>query len=162
MRLSSNLLPSSSQSRPRSSQPQSSQLSSSQSSSSQASKDINCLLPKHRLILLEDLPNILHEQTQAQFHAALESLVLSPLSNDSVPIIIIVSDAGIRGEAGDERTSEGSWSRDKGGVVDIRTVLSKNLLHGPYVTQIGPVADLSTPHSTDADALIASIQLLPL
>ena len=33
--------------------------------------------------------------------------------------------------------SGGGWGKDKDGVVDIRTVLSRELLGGPYVTQIG-------------------------
>lgn len=50
--------------------------------------------------------------------------------------MIIISDAGMRGEASDERISAGS-ERNKIQVVDVRTVLSKELLGGPYVTEIG-------------------------
>ena len=50
--------------------------------------------------------------------------------------MIIISDAGMRGEASDERISAGS-ERNKIQVVDVRTVLSKDLLGGPYVTEIG-------------------------
>ena len=91
---------------------------------------------KRPILLLEDLPNILHSNTQSRFHAALQVLVASPTANP-VPVIIIVSDAGIRGEASDERLASGAWGKDRDGVLDIRTVLSKDLLHGPYVTQIG-------------------------
>ncbi|KAJ6551690.1 Rad17 cell cycle checkpoint protein-domain-containing protein [Mycena capillaripes] len=113
-----------------------SKLSSSQSSSSTRSP-----ARKQQIILLEDLPNILHAKTQSQFHAALQSIVTSPTVNP-VPIVIIVSDAGVRGEASDERLANGSWGKDRDGILDIRTVLSKDLLHGPYVTQIGfnPIA----------------------
>lgn len=98
--------------------------------------------PGRHIIVLEDLPNILHPGTQSQFHAALQALVDAPPSSPPVPVVIIVSDAGARGEAGDERTSnfgsgEGGWGRKRDEVVDIRTVLSKGLLGGPYVTQIG-------------------------
>ncbi|KAF8650709.1 hypothetical protein AX16_005082 [Volvariella volvacea WC 439] len=109
-------------------------LTQSQSTSSKGSRHI---------ILLEDLPNILHEQTQAQFHAALESLVRSENTYPPIPIVIIVSDAGVRGEANEERMTSGyGWSRDRDGVVDIRTVLPKSLLNGPYATAIGfnPIA----------------------
>ncbi|KAJ7263109.1 Rad17 cell cycle checkpoint protein-domain-containing protein [Mycena rebaudengoi] len=75
---------------------------------------------KRYIILLEDLPNILHANTQSQFHAALQSLVASPTLNP-VPIVIIVSDAGMRGEASDERLAAGSWGKDRD-VLDIRTV----------------------------------------
>lgn len=91
---------------------------------------------KRQLILIEDLPNILHPNTRSFFHAALQSLVASP-SSTPVPIVIIVSDSGIRGEASDERLANGSWGTDRDGVLDIRMVLSKELLGGPYVTQIG-------------------------
>ncbi|KAJ7510273.1 Rad17 cell cycle checkpoint protein-domain-containing protein [Mycena galericulata] len=53
----------------------------------------------------------------------------SPTSSP-VPVVIIVSDAGMRGEASDERLANGSWGKDRDGVLD-------DLLHGPYVTQIG-------------------------
>ncbi|KAJ6460973.1 Rad17 cell cycle checkpoint protein-domain-containing protein [Mycena sanguinolenta] len=112
-------------------------LSSSQSSSSTARPAAR----KRQIILLEDLPNILHANTQSRFHAALQALVMSPSMNP-VPIVIIVSDAGIRGEASDERLANGSWGKDRDGVLDIRTVLPKDLLYGPYVTQIAfnPIA----------------------
>ncbi|KDR70220.1 hypothetical protein GALMADRAFT_255090 [Galerina marginata CBS 339.88] len=95
-----------------------------------------------RIILLEDLPNILHPKTQAQFHEALNSLVTSASSNPPVPLVIIISDAGMRGEASDERRAGGGWGRDKAQIVDVRTVLSKELLGGPYVAEIGfnPIA----------------------
>lgn len=56
------------------------------------------------------------------------------------PVVIIVSDAGVRGEVADERMSAGggggggAWGKD---VVDIRSVLPSGLLHSSYVTQIG-------------------------
>ncbi|KAJ3513531.1 hypothetical protein NLJ89_g2894 [Agrocybe chaxingu] len=98
---------------------------------------------KRRVILLEDLPNILHQKTQAQLHEALNALVASPPSNPPVPVVIVISDAGMRGEAGDERLADGlGWGREKNQVVDVRTVLPKDLLGGPYVTEIGfnPIA----------------------
>ena len=92
--------------------------------------------PRRHVILLEDMPNILHARTQAQFHEALNSLVASAPANPAVPLVIIISDAGVRGEASDERISASS-ERNKIQVVDVRTVLSKDLLGGPYVTEIG-------------------------
>ncbi|KAJ7083621.1 Rad17 cell cycle checkpoint protein-domain-containing protein [Mycena belliarum] len=111
-------------------------LSSSSSSSSSRSSP-----RKRQILLLEDLPNILHTSTQARFHAALQALVAAP-SASPVPIVVIVSDAGMRGEASDERLASGAWGKDRDGVLDIRTVLPKDLLYGPYVTQIGfnPIA----------------------
>ncbi|KAF8811191.1 hypothetical protein BYT27DRAFT_7221588 [Phlegmacium glaucopus] len=81
--------------------------------------------PRRHIILLEDLPNILHARTQAQFHKALNSLGTCQPSS----------------EATDERIAGGSgWNKMQ--IVDVRTVLSKDLLGGPYVTEIGfnPVA----------------------
>ncbi|KAF8218236.1 Rad17 cell cycle checkpoint protein-domain-containing protein [Mycena galopus ATCC 62051] len=110
--------------------------SSSSPSQSSSSPTTRPAARKRQIILLEDLPNILHANTQARFHAALHALVTSPAPNP-VPIVIIVSDTGTRGEASDERMAGGAWGRDRDGVLDIRTVLSKDLLNGPYVTQIG-------------------------
>lgn len=94
------------------------------------------------------MPNILHPGTQAQFHAALQSLVASPTSFPPVPIVIIVSDAGMRGEASDERLANGGWAKSNEGVVDIRTVLPRELLHGPYVTQIRYIHCLAVQSKT--------------
>jgi len=100
---------------------------------------------KRRIILLEDIPNVLHPKTQAQFHDALNSLVLSQPSNPPIPVVIIVSDTGVRGDDGDERRANGGgWGNNKAQVVDIRTVLSKDLLGGPYVTEIRSFYPLSS------------------
>lgn len=89
-----------------------------------------------RIILLEDLPNILHTKTQTQFHEALHALV-SAQSANPVPVVIIISDSGMRGEASDERRAEGGgWGKDKAQIIDVRTVLPKDLLGGQYVTEI--------------------------
>ncbi|GLB41209.1 putative rad17 cell cycle checkpoint protein [Lyophyllum shimeji] len=98
---------------------------------------------QRHIILLEDLPNIVHPATQAKFHAALQSLVSSPVSATPVPVVIIVSDTGVRGEAADEQMDSGrGWGKSNDGLVDIRTVLPRDLLGGPYVTQISfnPIA----------------------
>ncbi|KAF9043827.1 Rad17-domain-containing protein [Hymenopellis radicata] len=96
---------------------------------------------KRQVVLLEDLPNILHNDTKTRFHDTLQSLVTSG-GEYPVPLVFIISDAGLRGEASDERLATGSWGKDNNGVVDIRTVIPSNLLHGPYVTQIrfNPIA----------------------
>jgi cell cycle checkpoint protein len=93
-------------------------------------------LSRRQIILLEDLPNILHHRTRERFHSALEMVVHSPDPNPA-PIVIIVSDAGLRGEASDEMRSQGfsgSWGKE---VVDIRSVLPSGLLNSMWVTQIG-------------------------
>ncbi|KIM86641.1 hypothetical protein PILCRDRAFT_64773, partial [Piloderma croceum F 1598] len=116
--------------------------SSSQSTPTKPPKHIFTPTPKRHIILLEDLPNILHPRTQSQFHAALQGLVDSPVVN-GVPVVIIVSDAGVRGEVGDdERIAGGGAGRWGKEVVDIRSVLPAGLLGSAYVTQIGfnPIA----------------------
>lgn len=93
--------------------------------------------PRRQIILLEDLPNILHPKTQDQFHAALTFLCSSPSS--TVPVVIVVSDAGTRGEARDETMASGiGWGGGKD-VVDIRSVLPGTLLNSAFVTHIASV-----------------------
>lgn len=70
----------------------------------------------------------------------MQALVTSPTASP-VPVVVIVSDAGMRGEASDERMASGSWGKDRDGVLDVRAVL-RDLLNGPYVTQIGLVLSL--------------------
>lgn len=65
------------------------------------------------------------------------SLVNSPPSEPPVPVVIIVSDAGMRGEEWDEKLTEGRFGHDKNQVVDGRAVIPKELLHSVYVTDIG-------------------------
>lgn len=98
---------------------------------------------KRQLILLEDLPNLLHQPTQARFQAALRSLCI-PTSNLSEhpgpPIVIIVSDSGLRAEQPDDDTWDGGGNErrwEKKEVLDIRNVLGPELLTSPYVTRIG-------------------------
>ncbi|KAF9261419.1 Rad17-domain-containing protein [Marasmius fiardii PR-910] len=96
---------------------------------------------KRKVILLEDLPNLGHLETRARFHSALKAIVETPNSSP-VPIVIIVSDSGMRGEAGDERLASGIWKKDQDGALDVYSVLSKELLNGQYVTQLrfNPIA----------------------
>ncbi|RPD65187.1 P-loop containing nucleoside triphosphate hydrolase protein [Lentinus tigrinus ALCF2SS1-7] len=94
---------------------------------------------RRQLILLEDLPNILHAGTQASFHAALEGFVAA--SETSVaPVVLIISDAGLRGENPDEDAPR--WRSRTKEAIDVRNVLPPSLLNSPYVTQISfnPIA----------------------
>lgn len=100
--------------------------------------------PSYRhLILLEDLPNILHLPTQARFHDALQSLCGS--SESGPPVVIIISDSGLRGEnAYDDDAWDGTggarWSKKE--TIDIRSLLGADLSTSPYVTRIAfnPIA----------------------
>ncbi|KAI0764825.1 P-loop containing nucleoside triphosphate hydrolase protein [Fomes fomentarius] len=94
---------------------------------------------RRQVILLEDLPNILHSSTQVSFHAALEAFVAAS-DTTLAPLVLVISDVGLRGEAADGDGPR--WkSRDKE-AMDVRNVLPPSLLNSPYVTQIGfnPIA----------------------
>jgi cell cycle checkpoint protein len=94
-------------------------------SSSQQTTADRAHLRSH-IILLEDLPNILHLPTQLSFQYALQSLAES-----TVPVVVIVSDAGLRGE--DLEGGSAGWKGKQ--AVDVRMALGP-LLKSPYVTQI--------------------------
>ena len=53
--------------------------------------------------------------------------------------MIIISDAGLRGEDRDETITEGraGWARENVQVLDARTVMPKEPFHSVYVTEIG-------------------------
>ncbi|GJE92350.1 Rad17-domain-containing protein [Phanerochaete sordida] len=91
--------------------------------------------PKRRrqVILLEDLPNVLHPGTQRSFHTSLESIVNSTSSANPIPVIIIVSSAGVRGENPEDDSARSWRTKDS---VDIRMVVPPSLWGGPYVTHI--------------------------
>ncbi|KAE9384363.1 hypothetical protein BT96DRAFT_1008154 [Gymnopus androsaceus JB14] len=84
---------------------------------------LNRALLTTAFILLEDLPNILHTNTRSQFHDAPKM----------VPIVIVLSDSVVLGV----KTMDGA--------IDIRTLLPKDVLHGPYVHEIrfNPIAPTS-------------------
>ena len=98
---------------------------------------------KRQVVLFEDLPNLLHAPTQARFQAALQSLCVANQSSiPGPPVVIIVSDSGLRAEQPDDDTWDGGsggrrWGRPED--LDIRTVLGPALLASPYVTRIGYV-----------------------
>lgn len=89
---------------------------------------------RQRVVLLEDLPNILHSATQASFHAALEEFVEAP-DGGAAPLVIIISDAGLRGE-GTEEGGGARWKSRSKEAMDVRNVLPPTLLRSSYVTQI--------------------------
>lgn len=105
------------------------------SNSGAASTSTQTAPTNQHVILLEDIPNILHPTTQAAFHLSLQDLAHAP----GVPIVLIVSDSGLRGEdaEGDGGGRKG-WGKSKD-VVDVRSVLGP-LYGGQYVTQIGYIS----------------------
>ncbi len=74
---------------------------------------------RQKLVLVEDLPNILHPTVRARFHDALRAHVERGPS--VAPVVLVVSDAGLCVEA----SSSGSSSRDV--VIDARAVVPPGL-----------------------------------
>lgn len=76
---------------------------------------------RRQVILLEDLPNILHASTQASFHTALEAFVNS---HDSAvaPLVIVISDTGLRGEEPEDGGGT-RWRSKSKEAMDVRSVL---------------------------------------
>lgn len=89
-----------------------------------------------QVILLEDLPNVLHADSRQKFHDTLRLFVQRQASQDGgyIPLVIIVSDFGTRGELEDS-TGPSSFRGQKEDL-DIRSALPPDLLSTPYVTQI--------------------------
>ncbi|KAG6336985.1 hypothetical protein ID866_2086 [Astraeus odoratus] len=125
--------------------PSSSQLPS-QSGPARGHTPIQPYQRKRQLVLLEDLPNLFHVPTQARFKDALHSLcIANNPSNPGPPVVIIISDSGLRAEHPDDESWDGGssgrrWGRPE--ILDIRTALGLELLTSPYVTRIGfnPIA----------------------
>lgn len=84
--------------------------------------------PSRRVILLEDLPNLLHGPTLQTFQATLKDRI----ENSEYPIVLIISDAGSRGEHRDEE----GWLGRQSSVMDVRTIIPPGLLQSPYVTRV--------------------------
>jgi len=82
-------------------------------------------------VLVEDLPNILHPAVRSRFHDALQAHV--DRACDVAPLVLVVSDAGVRAE-GD---SSGVRSRDM--VIDARTVVPPGLSSTSFFTEIRSV-----------------------
>ena len=95
-------------------------------------------------ILLEDLPNVLHADSQQKFHDALRLFVQRQISQDGVyiPLVVIMSDVGTRGELEDLVGSNSFRGRKE--ALDIRSALPADLLSAPYVTQIRLVTQQMT------------------
>ncbi|THH14857.1 hypothetical protein EW146_g5546 [Bondarzewia mesenterica] len=113
-----------------------------------ASQSATTATGNHQLILLEDLPNVLHPAIRERFHGALRVHIES-VQEGVAPVVVVLSDAGLRGENGEERWVGSSVGRSEGGgkgkgraeVVDFRTVIPPGL-GAAWITQIefNPVA----------------------
>lgn len=89
-----------------------------------------------QVILLEDLPNILHADSRERFHDILRLFVQRQISQggEYVPLVVITSDVGTRGELEDIGGSSSFRGRKE--VLEIRSALPADLLSAPCVTQI--------------------------
>ena len=106
-----------------------------------ASQSTGASIIKKQLVLIEDIPNMAQATVRDAFHAALVSFISS--AEVPCPIVLIVSDSGLRGEAKDEQGAYGGYaSRDE--AFNIRTIIPPQVLHSPYFTQI------ACAHSTRA------------
>lgn len=84
-----------------------------------------------QIILLEDIPNVLHPRVQEAVHDAFRTFIETP-ADQSYPCVIIVSDAGLRGESEDGSATAGRGKE----VMDIRAILPLDLLEGPFVQEV--------------------------
>lgn len=93
-------------------------------------------LSARQVILLEDLPNTSHADTREKFHDILRLFVQRQVSQDGeyVPLVVIMSDVGTRGELEDAGGSGSFRGRNEG--LEIRSALPADLLSASYVTQI--------------------------
>lgn len=114
-----------------------------------ASSSSTAPIPKRRVVLIEDIPNIHHLSTRQLFQATLEhhleqSIALSERGLLNVPIVIIVTECTPRDDQdrwlGD--ASSGNWRERLNSVMDTRTALSERLRLHPAHTEIrfNPVA----------------------
>jgi len=89
-----------------------------------------------QVILLEDLPNILHAVSRQKFHDTLRLFVQRQASQNGeyIPLVVIMSDVGTRGELEDAVGSSSFPGRKED--LEIRSALPPDLLSAPYVTQI--------------------------
>ncbi|KAG9125052.1 Cell cycle checkpoint protein rad17 [Ceratobasidium sp. 392] len=128
-----------------------------QPSSSNSSPDTT---KKQKILLLEDFPSLTHPRVKSTFHAALvrfaETFSSSPHQPSPPPLVIIISDAGLRADE-----SGPSYSYEKADVLDIRSVLPPALISSHYVTQVkfNPIA--ATFMRKALSSIIASRLSLP-
>ena len=100
---------------------------------------------RQKLVLVEDLPNILHPAVCARFHDALRAHVERGPS--VAPVVLVVSDAGLCVEA----SSSGSSSRDV--VIDARTVVPPGLpVHLFSEIRFLHLRNICVYHETDESA----------
>jgi len=83
---------------------------------------------RQKLVLVEDLPNILHPTVRSRFHDALRAHI--ERGRDIAPLVFVISDAGV--------SAEGSSTSGRGRelVIDARTVVPPGLSSTSLFTEI--------------------------
>jgi hypothetical protein len=88
---------------------------------------------RRKIVLLEDLPNILHPTVRSRFHDALRAHV--ERAWDVAPVVLVVSNAGVCAEG--DSNGRGWGGRDI--VVDTRTVVPPGLSSPSHFSEIRSV-----------------------
>ncbi len=83
---------------------------------------------RRKLVLVEDLPNILHPAVRSRFHEALR--VHLERASDVAPLVLVISDAGVSVEG----ASNSGRGRDV--AIDVRTVVPPELSSTSLFTEI--------------------------
>ncbi|MCO5590097.1 hypothetical protein L7F22_044066 [Adiantum nelumboides] len=89
-----------------------------------------------RIILIDDLPNLQYEPARLEFQAVLEKFVCSPHREDSVPVILILSDTVPRLDDWATSSSMQGWKERNDESLNVRNVLSDSVRTSPTFTQI--------------------------
>ncbi|KAH9177779.1 Rad17-domain-containing protein [Lactarius sanguifluus] len=107
---------------------------------------------RQKLVLVEDLPNILHPAVRARFHDALRNHVEH--GSSVAPVVLVISDAGLCVEA----SSNGSSSRDV--VIDARAVVPPGLpAHLFTETRFNPIAPTLLASALKRVTALANVRL---
>jgi len=72
--------------------------------------------------------------TAEAFHAALEEYVSLP---SDVPLVCVISDAGLRGEDPENDTMGGRiWGRNSKQTLDVRNIIPRSIFNSPYFQEV--------------------------
>jgi len=80
---------------------------------------------RRKIVLVEDLPNILHPAVRSRFHDAVRAHV--ERAWDVAPLVLVVSDAGVCAEGYSNGNGGSGSSRARDLVIDARTVVPPGL-----------------------------------
>lgn len=89
-----------------------------------------------RVILIDDLPNLQYEPARLEFQAALEKFICSPHREDSVPVILILSDTVPRLDDWAASSSMQGWKERNDESLNVRNVISDPVRTSPAFMHI--------------------------